>query len=189
MVIEWHTFQSGARVCCKLRILKEKHTIIHVLNWPVSKMTFYWLSSEIHVLMPQLFSVNVFLFFFAKNVVKPLSNQSRKNMFFFSTNPGPQSYRNLCTFSRAWQRLSVFPRLALVSRFPALGACCVSAFSCDWLTVIAALSVWPDAINLVSVSQQTFLNVPPFLLRYQNKTKLKACFFGKKRFPQTLGGM
>ena len=31
-----HTFQSRARVCCKLRILKENPIIIHLLNWPVS---------------------------------------------------------------------------------------------------------------------------------------------------------
>ena len=39
------------------------------------------------------------------------------------------------TLSRAWQQLHLFPRLAPVARFPALGIDCKVACACRWLPV------------------------------------------------------
>ena len=99
-------------------------------------------------------SVNMFFCFFFH------SYQSRQIMFsFFFFIPSRVRFNstafsliaNGCPFSRASPWIHVFPRLAL--------ATCLLCDCCDW----------PDPIYLVSLFQQTFLNVSPFYLQYQNK--------------------
>ena len=48
-----------------------------------------------------------------------------------------------CLFSRAWYRILVFPRLALVVCFPALGTGCL--FSCAWYRVLVFPRLSPVA--------------------------------------------
>ena len=85
-------------------------------------------------------------------------------LFFQPITRKTQIGNSLHKFSRAWHLLHVFPRLALVARFPALGSCYVFSLTGHWLHVFLRLLL---AIYMFSVQLKRFA-----IENHKTKTKV-----------------